>query len=62
MFQHEAGCAAFEDAQKQMDNIVGKIKAKTARIANIQSDVGKNQLEALEARKLEQVCVFVMTI
>ncbi|XP_035550219.1 structural maintenance of chromosomes protein 4 [Juglans regia] len=55
--KHEAGRLAFEDAQKQMDNIVGKKEAKTASIANIQSDIGKNQLEALEARKLEQECI-----
>ena len=44
-----------------MDVILGKLKTKTASIANIQTDIEKNKLEASEARKVEQVCVF-MTI
>ncbi|KAJ4707448.1 Structural maintenance of chromosomes protein [Melia azedarach] len=52
--KHEAGRKAFEDAQKQMDDIVKRIDTKTADIGNMQSDLEKNKLEALEARKLEQ--------
>uniref|UniRef100_A0A2N9FRR7 Structural maintenance of chromosomes protein n=1 Tax=Fagus sylvatica TaxID=28930 RepID=A0A2N9FRR7_FAGSY len=55
--KHEAGCAAFEDAQKQVDVILGKLKTKTASIANIQTDIEKNKLEASEARKVEQECI-----
>lgn len=62
LFQHEAGRKAFEDAQKQMDDIVKRIDTKTADIGNMQSDLEKNKLEALEARKLEQVCIFMIMI
>ncbi|KAJ0100237.1 hypothetical protein Patl1_21910 [Pistacia atlantica] len=55
--KHEAGRAAFEDAQKQMDDILERINTKNATIANMQSDLEKNKLEALEARKVEQDCI-----
>lgn len=54
-FQHEAGRAAFEDAQKQMENLLEAIELKTSSIVKIQSDLEKNTLEASEARKVEQV-------
>ncbi|KAJ0042285.1 hypothetical protein Pint_19222 [Pistacia integerrima] len=54
---HEAGRVAFEDAQKQMDDILERINTKNATIANMQSDLEKNKLEALEARKVEQDCI-----
>lgn len=56
-FQHEAGRAAFEDAQKQMESILGAIETKTASITKIQHDLEKSKLEAVEARKVEQVRV-----
>jgi hypothetical protein len=43
-----------------MGVILGKIKTTTASIANIQTDVEKNKLEASEARIVEQVCVFMI--
>jgi hypothetical protein len=43
-----------------MDVILGKIKTKTASIANIHTDIEKNKLEASEARIVEQVCVFMI--
>ncbi|XP_031254210.1 structural maintenance of chromosomes protein 4 [Pistacia vera] len=55
--KHEAGRVAFEDAQKQMDDILERINTKNATIANMQSDLEKNKLEALEARKVEQDCI-----
>lgn len=55
--KHEAGRAAFEDAQKQMTDILDKIETKQANIANAHSELEKNKDEALEARKLEQECV-----
>ncbi|KAA8530366.1 hypothetical protein F0562_005075 [Nyssa sinensis] len=55
--KHEAGRAAFGDAQKQMDDIQGRIRTKTASIRNIHNDLEKNKLEALEARKVEQECL-----
>ncbi|KAF3958540.1 hypothetical protein ACB098_01G220800 [Castanea mollissima] len=55
--KHEAGLAAFEDARKQVDVILGKLKTKTASITNIQTDIEKNKLEASEARRVEQDCI-----
>ncbi|XP_030953197.1 structural maintenance of chromosomes protein 4 [Quercus lobata] len=55
--KHEAGRAAFEDARKQVDVILGKLKTKTASITNIQTDIEKNKLEASEARRVEQECI-----
>ncbi|KAL5741248.1 hypothetical protein ACOSP7_027980 [Xanthoceras sorbifolium] len=54
--KHDAGRNAFEDAQKKMDEKLKRINIKTADIANMQSDLQKNKLEALEARKVEQEC------
>uniref|UniRef100_A0A7N2MVZ9 SMC hinge domain-containing protein n=1 Tax=Quercus lobata TaxID=97700 RepID=A0A7N2MVZ9_QUELO len=48
--EHEAGHAAFKDAQKQVDVILGKLKTKTASIADIQTDIDKKKLEVLRAR------------
>ena len=58
--QHEAGRAAFEDAQKQMNDIQGKISTKTASMKNVQKELQKKKLDALEARKVEQVCVLIV--
>ncbi|KAK9271730.1 hypothetical protein L1049_002093 [Liquidambar formosana] len=55
--KHETALAAFEDAQKQMNDIVGRIATKTTGVKKIQSDLEKSKLEALEARKLEQECI-----
>ncbi|KAK3188084.1 hypothetical protein Dsin_027645 [Dipteronia sinensis] len=55
--KHEAGRNAFEDAQKKMDDILRRNNIKTADIANMQSDLEKNKLEVLEARKVEQECI-----
>nr|XP_023928205.1 structural maintenance of chromosomes protein 4 [Quercus suber]POE91107.1 structural maintenance of chromosomes protein 4 [Quercus suber] len=55
--KHEAGSAAFEDARKQVDVIMGKLKTKTASITNIQTDIEKNKLEASEAHRVEQECI-----
>ncbi|GAV58095.1 SMC_N domain-containing protein/SMC_hinge domain-containing protein [Cephalotus follicularis] len=55
--KHEAGCAAFEDACKQMDSILKKIETKTVSVKNIQNELEKNRLEALEARKAEQLYI-----
>ncbi|KAG1363310.1 hypothetical protein COCNU_11G001370 [Cocos nucifera] len=40
-----------------MDDIVGKIKQKNTHIAEVQTMIEKNRLEASEARKLEQECI-----
>lgn len=59
--QHEASRAAFEDAHRQMDNILGRIETKTATIAKLQNDIEKHKFEASEARKVEQVCILLMS-
>ncbi|XP_052198087.1 structural maintenance of chromosomes protein 4-like [Diospyros lotus] len=55
--KHEKGHAAYEDAQKQMNDIQKKIETKTESIANIQSALEKHKLEAAGARKVEQDCL-----
>ncbi|KAK8533937.1 hypothetical protein V6N13_028385 [Hibiscus sabdariffa] len=55
--KHEAAHTAFKDARKEMDNILGKTETMTAAIKDKQTDLEKNKLEALEARKLEQECI-----
>ncbi|KAA3456036.1 structural maintenance of chromosomes protein 4 [Gossypium australe] len=55
--KHEAANTAFKDAQKEMDNILGKTETITAAIKDKQTDLEKNKLGALEARKLEQTCI-----
>ncbi|KAH9676503.1 Structural maintenance of chromosomes protein 4 [Citrus sinensis] len=47
--KHEAGRKAFEDAQRQMDDILRRIDTKTTAIRNMQGDLEKNKLEAMEA-------------
>ncbi|PPD85703.1 hypothetical protein GOBAR_DD17367 [Gossypium barbadense] len=55
--KHEAANTAFKDAQKEMDNILGKTETITAAVKDKQTDLEKNKLGALEARKLEQTCI-----
>ena len=55
MFQHEAGRAAFDDAQKQTEDTLRRIETKSTSIAKIQTDLEQSKQEALEARKVEQV-------
>ncbi|KAG8482611.1 hypothetical protein CXB51_024368 [Gossypium anomalum] len=55
--KHEAANTAFKDAQKEMDNILGKTETITAAIKDKQTDLEKNKLGALDARKLEQTCI-----
>ncbi|KAL7232356.1 hypothetical protein ACSBR2_010388 [Camellia fascicularis] len=55
--KHEGGRAAYEDAQKQMHDTQRKIETKTSSIRNIQSELEKKKLEALEARKVEKDCL-----
>ncbi|KAH9676511.1 Structural maintenance of chromosomes protein 4 [Citrus sinensis] len=54
--KHEAGRKAFEDAQRQMDDILRRIDTKTTAIRNMQGDLEKNKLEAMEAHNVEQEC------
>lgn len=55
--KHEAGCAAYGDAQKKMIDIQNTIGKKTSGILSIQNELEKNRLEAVEARKVEQECL-----
>ncbi|KAL3629698.1 hypothetical protein CASFOL_026920 [Castilleja foliolosa] len=54
---HEAGRAAYEDAQKQISEINGRIRTKTSSVKDLQNKLQKLKLEASEARKVEQACV-----
>ncbi|PON67311.1 Structural maintenance of chromosomes protein [Trema orientale] len=55
--KHEAGRAAFEDAGKQMENILEAIEMKTQSIGKIQNNLESSKLDAMEARKVEQECI-----
>ncbi|KAL3723276.1 hypothetical protein ACJRO7_035458 [Eucalyptus globulus] len=55
--KHEAARSAFEGAQKQMDDIKGKIERSTENIVNITEDIQKKRMELSEARRLEQECI-----
>ncbi|KAM5546561.1 structural maintenance of chromosomes protein 4-like [Rosa sericea] len=52
--KHQAGRAAFEDARKQMDDILGMIQTKTADIAKIRCELEKSKFERTEYCKAEQ--------
>ncbi|XP_031093373.1 structural maintenance of chromosomes protein 4 [Ipomoea triloba] len=51
--KHEAGRAAYEDAQKQIDEIEKKIETKGAGIKNLINELERNKIEKSEAQKLE---------
>ncbi|XP_015583967.1 structural maintenance of chromosomes protein 4 [Ricinus communis] len=55
--KHEAGRAAFEDAKKQIDIIMGRIETKTADIEKLQSEIEKHKHVASEAHNVEQDCI-----
>ncbi|XP_065857257.1 structural maintenance of chromosomes protein 4-like isoform X2 [Euphorbia lathyris] len=52
--KHEASRSAFEDAQKQMGNILERIEKKASNIAKLQTDIEKHQHKASEAHKVEE--------
>ncbi|PRQ20284.1 putative P-loop containing nucleoside triphosphate hydrolase [Rosa chinensis] len=52
--KHQAGRAAFEDARKQMDDILGMIQKKAADIAKIRCELEKSKFERTEYCKAEQ--------
>lgn len=45
-----------------MDDILRRIDTKTTAIRNMQGDLEKNKLEAMEARNVEQVRIFMIII
>ncbi|XP_065856626.1 structural maintenance of chromosomes protein 4 [Euphorbia lathyris] len=55
--KHEASRSAFEDAQKQMGNILERIETKASNIAKLQTDIEKHQHKASEAHKVEKECI-----
>lgn len=45
-----------------MDDILRRIDSKTTAIRNMQGDLEKNKLEAMQARGVEQVRIFMIII
>lgn len=58
VLQHEAGRAAYEDAQKQIKETKAGIETRTSNLKDIENKLGKLKLEASEARKLEKVSYY----
>ncbi|CAK9146391.1 unnamed protein product [Ilex paraguariensis] len=48
--KHNAGRAVYDDAQKKMSDIQMRIEAKTSSLKNIQNEIAKSKLNAVEAR------------
>ncbi|XP_022149786.1 structural maintenance of chromosomes protein 4 [Momordica charantia] len=55
--KHEGDRAAFDDARKQMDNILKSKEEKSSNVENIKNELKKRKLETLEAQKEEQECI-----
>ncbi|KAK4393111.1 Structural maintenance of chromosomes protein 4 [Sesamum angolense] len=55
--EHEAGRAAYEDAQRQINETHKRIETKTSSLKDIQNKLENLKLEASEARKMEQTCL-----
>ncbi|KAJ9564038.1 hypothetical protein OSB04_000004 [Centaurea solstitialis] len=55
--KHEAGCAAYVDAQAQLNDIQRKIETKTSSVKDMQTKLEKNKVESSKARKVEQECL-----
>ncbi|KAI3665873.1 hypothetical protein L6452_44508 [Arctium lappa] len=55
--KHEAGCAAYVDAQEQLNDLQKRIETKTSSIKDMQTKLEKNKLESSKARKVEQECL-----
>ncbi|KAL5999451.1 Structural maintenance of chromosomes protein 4 [Asimina triloba] len=55
--KHDSARMAFEDAQRQMDDIVNKLKSKGESVKKLQGYIEEQKNEALEARKDEQECI-----
>ncbi|KAG2619208.1 hypothetical protein PVAP13_3NG140858 [Panicum virgatum] len=54
--KHDGAQAELTDAQNQMESIKEKVKTKDAYIVELQEKIEKHQVEASEARKIEQEC------
>ncbi|CAI9109700.1 OLC1v1009573C1 [Oldenlandia corymbosa var. corymbosa] len=55
--KHEAGRAAYEDAQEQIQELQRRVETKATSIKEIQSEIEKKKIEALEAHEAEKRCV-----
>ncbi|KAL2499952.1 Structural maintenance of chromosomes protein 4 [Abeliophyllum distichum] len=55
--KHQAGHAAYEDAQKQISEIEKRIETKTSSVTTLQNELEKNRHESAEARKMERTCL-----
>ncbi|KAK4417662.1 Structural maintenance of chromosomes protein 4 [Sesamum alatum] len=55
--KHEAGRAAYEDAQRQINETHKRIETKTSSLKDIHNKLEKLKLEASEAHKMEQTCL-----
>lgn len=60
--QHEAGRAAYKNAQEQIREIHRRIETRASSIKDIQSDLEKKKLEALDAHGVEQVCLLHLIV
>ena len=61
-FQHDGAQTELTDAQNQMESIKEKVKTKDAYIVELQEKIEKHQVEASEARKIEQVSHFQLNL
>ncbi|KAJ8567068.1 hypothetical protein K7X08_019276 [Anisodus acutangulus] len=55
--KHEAGRAAYIEAQEQIVEIQKRIEMKSASTKNIANELEKHKLKALEARAVEKECL-----
>ncbi|CAK9326874.1 unnamed protein product [Citrullus colocynthis] len=55
--KHEGGRATFDDARKQMVNILKNIEEKSSNIEQIKNELQKRKLETLKAQEEEQECI-----
>ncbi|KAJ8546057.1 hypothetical protein K7X08_018640 [Anisodus acutangulus] len=55
--KHEAGRAAYIEAQEQIVEIQKRIEMKSASTQNIANELEKHKLKALEARAVEKECL-----
>ncbi|XP_071704050.1 structural maintenance of chromosomes protein 4-like [Rutidosis leptorrhynchoides] len=55
--KHEAGRAAYVNAQKQLDEIQKRIATTNSSIEDMKNKLKKNEVESSKARKVEQECL-----
>ncbi|XP_073144785.1 structural maintenance of chromosomes protein 4 [Henckelia pumila] len=55
--KHGAGRVAYEEAQKQINELQKSIETKSSVVKTIQNDLERHKLEASESHKIEQACI-----